>query len=179
MSGGQDEILYGEDRRRAWDVAQSEPDGDACDKIVDAIFATIDTTKAHSVEVKGGNVEITYNNGFGPTVAVDDVIERMTVAGWKKVCCETMRRLLLKCGRGDLVQRSLRAKAYPTVTLVPEDGTPIIATVKLSMWMPKRVREAFEWCERKAAEAMARRTRSPGPLQGEIVPHDPSNIGGC
>ena len=133
-----------EDRRRAWDVAQSEPDGDACDRIVDAIFATLGTTRAHSVEVKGGKVEITYNNGFGPTVAVDDVIERMTVAGWKKVCCETMRRLLLKCGRGDLVQRSLRAKAYPTVTLVPEDGAPIIAAVKLSMWMPRHVRDALE-----------------------------------
>ena len=172
-------INYGEERRAAWRIAQSEPGQDAeecASAVADAVIASFRATRSHTAVVRDGKLEVSYCNEFGPTCAVDDVFERMTVADWKRVCVLLLRHLLVGIGEDDLA-RKVRPHSWPTVTLVPEQDTPVINRVRLSMWVPRHVRAAFEKAERRAARANAE--RSPGPLQGEIVPHDPSNIGGC
>lgn len=172
-------IAYGEERKAAWRIAQSEPGRDAAEcaaAVADAVMASAGATKSHTAAVRGGKLEVSYCNEFGPTCTVDDVFERMTVADWKRVCVLVLRRLLEGIGADDVARR-IRPHSWPTVTLVPEQDTPIINRVRLSMWIPRQARAAFEKAERRAARASAE--RSPGPLQGDIVPYDPENIGGC
>lgn len=172
-------ITYGEERKAAWRIAQSEPGQDAeecASAVADAVIASFRATKSHTAVVRDGKLEVSYCNEFGPTCTVDDVFERMTVADWKRVCVLVLRRLLEGIGADDVARR-IRPHSWPTVTLVPEQDTPIINRVRLSMWVPRHARAAFEKAERRAARANAE--RSPGPLQGDIVPHDPNNIGGC
>ena len=172
-------IAYGEERRSAWRIDQSEPGQDAeecASAVADAVIASARATKSHTAVVRDGKLEVSYCNEFGPTCAVDDVFERMTVADWKRICDLLLRHLLRGIGESELA-RKVRPHSWPTVTLVPEQDTPIINRVRLSMWVPRHARAAFEKAERRAAKANA--DRSPGPLQGDIVPYDPDNIGGC
>lgn len=172
-------IAYGEERRAAFRIAQSEPGQGAeecASAVADAVIASFRATKSHTAVVRDGKLEVSYCNEFGPTCAVDDVFERMTVADWKQVCVLLLRHLLREIGEDELARKA-RPHSWPTVTLVPEQDTPTINRVRLSMWVPRHARAAFEKAERRAARANAE--RSPGPLQGDIVPHDPNNIGGC
>lgn len=174
-----DGIDYEAERRAAFRIAQSEPGQDAeecASAVADAVIASFRATKSHTAVVRDGKLEVSYCNEFGPTCAVDDVFERMTIATWKQVCVLLLRHLLRGIGEDELARKA-RPHSWPTVTLVPEQDTPIINRVRLSMWVPRHARAAFEKAERRAARANAE--RSPGPLQGDIAPYDPSNIGGC
>lgn len=127
-------------------IARAEPDSD---EAVTAFAEAVTSSNAHWSDVDDGVLDIRYLNGFGPTCAVDDVIERMTVAGWKKVCVEALRRMLKRIHALQDVSPSQACRHWPTVTLVPERGSPVVAEVRLQVPVSRRARAFFNGGRRR------------------------------
>ena len=128
---------YANECKAAVRIGGSEPGEDAPECIAHAVTMAGREGGTHDAAVREGKLLIVYRNEFGPTCAVDDVFERMTVAGWKKVCVLALRQLLRDARAYDLAVR-VRPKAWPTIELKPERDSPIISEVALSMPIPRR-----------------------------------------
>lgn len=77
-----------------------------------------------------GVVLLTFRNEYGPTVEVDDIIEKMTMADWRDVC-DKFCAVALKDNGYDPEYFDWPTP-IPTVTFTPEDeGSDIIASVKV------------------------------------------------
>lgn len=123
---------YAAERRMAVTLASREPGAGAGEALGDALAVS----REHEIVLDGESVQLTYHNEFGPTCAVDDVLERMTLVDYREACATTVTRLL------DWVKGAARYRfpkgKYPTVTLVPEPDTPVINTVTLTFTVPPK-----------------------------------------
>ena len=45
-----------------------------------------------------GTVKFRYNNQYGPTIAVDDVLERMTMHDWRNACDKFLSMAIRNAG---------------------------------------------------------------------------------
>ena len=98
---------------------------EAARRVADAVVSC----KAHTVVCEGdGLVSFNYDNSFGPTCTVDDVLEKMNMHDWRVACDEFCKDMLRK---GGLDPEDFDwPTPLPTVTKVPEDGgTDVIARV--------------------------------------------------
>jgi len=127
-------------------IARAEPDSD---EAVLAFAEAVTSSNAHWADVDDGVLDIRYLNGFGPTCTVDDVIERMTVAGWRRVCTEALRRMLKRIHALQDVSPSSAIRHWPTVTLVPERDSPVVAEVRLQVPVSRRARAFFNGGRRR------------------------------
>ena len=121
-------------------IARAEPDSD---EAVLALAEAVTSSNAHWADVDNGMLDIRYLNGFGPTCAVDDIIERTTVAGWRKVCVEALRRMLKRVHALQDVSPASAIRHWPTVTLVPERDSPIVAEVRLQVPVSRKACAVF------------------------------------
>lgn len=111
-------------------IASSEPDS----KEAALAFAeAVTSSDEHWADVDEGMLFIRYLNSFGPTCTVDDIIEQMTVAGWREVCVETLRSMLKRRRILQGVDPSSAVLRWPTVTLIPERDSPVVAKVQLQV----------------------------------------------
>ena len=85
--------------------------------------------KAHPVVCEGnGLISFNYDNSFGPTTTVDDVLERMNMRDWRVACDEFCKYTLRKGGFDP--ENFDWPTPLPHVMKVPEDGgTNVIARV--------------------------------------------------
>lgn len=119
-------------------IARAEPDSD---EAALAFGEAVTSSDEHWAEVdEAGMLLIRYLNSFGPTCTVDDVIERMTVAGWRKVCVEALRRRLKRVHALQDVNPSSAIRRWPTVTLIPEKDSPVVAEVLLRVPLSRKAR---------------------------------------
>ena len=106
---------------------------DDCDEAADIMADAIVWCEEHGIYVLWSDLELRFNNSFGPTCTVDDVIERMTITHWRTVCQLVVKRLFMRAG---LRERKLYGDKYPEVTLAPEDDSPVIKTAVLRLRLP-------------------------------------------
>lgn len=120
---------YGFERQCAQAIAElSGPtiDGEeAAKRVANAVVSC----KAHPVVCMGdGMISFDYDNSFGPTCDVDDVLERMNMRDWRMACDEFCKGMLRK---GGLDPEDFDwPTPLPKVMKVPEDeGTDVTARV--------------------------------------------------
>ena len=119
--------MYEEESRMAAAISAESRPGDAARRVAEAVAGSVE----HGLSLTGdGTVRATYRNSFGPTVAVDDVLERMTMADWRTFCDRLCEAELLRSGCDP------DGFAWPTprprVAFTPEDdGTDVIAAVEV------------------------------------------------
>ena len=120
---------YGFERQCAQAIAElSGPtiDGEeAAKRVADAVVSC----KAHPVVCMGdGMISFDYDNSFGPTATVNDVLERMNMRDWR-MACDWFCKLMLRKGGLDPEYFDWPTP-LPHVMKVPEDGgTDVIARV--------------------------------------------------
>lgn len=98
---------------------------EAAKRVADAVVHC----KAHPVVCMGdGMISFDYDNSFGPTLTVDDVLEKMNMHDWRVACDEFCKGMLRKGGLDP--ENFGWPMPLPTVTKVPEDGgTDVVARV--------------------------------------------------
>ena len=98
---------------------------EAAKRVADAVVHC----KAHPVVCMGdGLISFDYDNSFGPTTTVDDVLERMNMRDWRVTCDEFCKYMLRKGGFDP--ENFDWPTPLPHVVKVPEDGgTDVIARV--------------------------------------------------
>lgn len=114
---------YGEECRHARMIAAlstKKLDGDAAAK---EVAEAVVMCRAHPVVCMGdGLISFDYDNSFGPTCDVDDVLERMSLRDWRTACdwfCKIMLR------KGGLDPENFDwPTPLPKVMKVPEDEAP-------------------------------------------------------
>lgn len=116
-------------------ISDSAPWSSAGRRLAEAISCS----RKHAVYLDGDNVILEYNNEYGPTRGVSWVIERMDMPGYKDAFDETVRLLLGDRFSEDMVYMS----RYPTVSLVPERGSPIVRKAVISSQVPKHTYSAL------------------------------------
>lgn len=95
--------------------------GEAAKRVADAVVHC----KAHPVVCMGdGLISFDYDNSFGPTTTVDDVLERMNMRDWRVTCDEFCKCMLRKGGFDP--DNFDWPTPFPKVTKVPEGGDPRI-----------------------------------------------------
>ena len=121
-------------------AACGTPD-EATSFIAEAVLASAE----HQVWMVASELHIRFENSFGPTCCVDDILERMTLADWRTVCKGVVDRMLSRAG---IVTRMLYPDKYPRVTLYPEHDSPVISAVEIALTLPGNtvdgVRQAME-----------------------------------
>ncbi len=131
-------LNYGEECRRARRIAACSGErlnGEAAAK---EIAEAVVMCKAHPVVCMGdGLISFDYDNSFGPTVAVDGVLERMNMRDWR-MACDEFCKLMLR--RGGLDPEDFDwPTPLPKVMKVPEDGgTDVIARVCVTFEVDER-----------------------------------------
>ena len=94
---------------------------EAAKRVADAVVHC----KAHPVVCMGdGLISFDYDNSFGPTAIVDDVLERMSMRDWRMACDEFCKGMLRKGGLDP--ENFDWPTPFPKVTKVPEGGDPRI-----------------------------------------------------
>lgn len=98
---------------------------EAAKRVANAVISC----KAHPIVCEGnGLISFNYDNSFGPTTAVDDVLERMNMRDWRMACDEFCKGMLRKGGLDP--ENFDWPTPLPHVMKVPEDGgTDVIARV--------------------------------------------------
>lgn len=123
---------YENECRMAREIASGDAGYQACNvAIAQAILGSPEHGIVLSQDGRGNLCKLIYRNEFGPTCALDDIFERMTLIDWRRVaeCTVAQARYgqpLRKVGR-------LRV----TVTRVPEEDTDIISRVELSFYVDR------------------------------------------
>lgn len=94
--------------------------------------------KAHPVVCMGdGMISFDYDNSFGPTTTVNDVLERMNMRDWRMACDEFCKGMLRKGGLDP--ENFDWPTPLPHVMKVPEDGgTDVIARVCVTFKVDER-----------------------------------------
>lgn len=119
-------------------IAGCEPGDEAAEAIAEAVTSSDE----HTAEVYYGVLRIVYRNSFGPTCAVDDVLERMNMTHWEKMCVFALKRMLK---RVHAIENQVRTgRRWPVVSLIPERDTPILAEVHVSMPVSRTVNAILE-----------------------------------
>lgn len=94
---------------------------EAAKRVADAVAHC----KAHPVVCMGdGLISFDYDNSFGPTATVDDVLERMSMRDWRVACDEFCKGMLRKGGLDP--ENFDWPTPFPKVTKVPEVKDPRI-----------------------------------------------------
>ena len=94
---------------------------EAAKRVADAVVHC----KAHPVVCMGdGLISFDYDNSFGPTATVDDVLERMSMRDWRVACDEFCNGMLRKGGLDP--DNFDWPTPFPKVTKVPEGRDPRI-----------------------------------------------------
>ncbi len=114
---------YERECRRARRIAAAEP---GC-ALHMAFAEAIADANGRNVHILNGVVAMTYHNGFGPTCAVDEQIERMDMAGWAAVAANAVALVLGRAG--DPIGRLPSVR--PTVALTPEEDSDVVRQVTL------------------------------------------------
>lgn len=120
---------YASERRYAEYIAAlsgNTIDGrEAAKRVADAVVSC----KAHPVVCMGDEmISFDYDNSFGPTATVNDVLERMNMRDWRMACDWVCKLILRK--RGLDPENFDWPTPLPHVMKVPEDGgTDVIARV--------------------------------------------------
>ena len=129
---------YEDECRMAQEIASGDAGYQACNvAIAQAILGSPEHEIVLSRDGQGNLCKLVYRNEFGPTCALDDIFERMTLTDWRRVaeCVAAQARYgqpLRKIGR-------LRV----TVTRVPEEDTDITSRVELSFYVDRWTYEAL------------------------------------
>lgn len=134
---------YGEERRHARMIAAlstEKLDGDAAAK---EVAEAVVMCRAHPVVCMGdGLISFDYDNSFGPTVTVDDVLERMNMRDWRMACDEFCKGMLRKGGLDP--ENFDWPTPFPKVMKVPEgedpkaDATDVVARVCVTFKVDER-----------------------------------------
>lgn len=136
---------YAAERRHAVRIAafsDMEFDGE---KAAKAVAGAVVECEAHPVTVEDdGTVRFEYDNSFGPTCLVDDVLERMNMRDWRLACDEFC---MLSLERGGLNPEDFDwPTPLPEVTKVPENGdTDVVARVRVAFRVDRKTRDAIRW----------------------------------
>lgn len=129
---------YASERRYAEYIAAlsgNTIDGrEAAKRVADAVVSC----KAHPVVCMGdGMISFDYDNSFGPTATVNDVLERMNMRDWR-MACDWFCKLILRKGGLD-PENFDWPTPLPHVMKVPEDGgTDVIARVCVTFKIDER-----------------------------------------
>ena len=129
---------YASERRYAEYIAAlsgNTIDGrEAAKRVADAVVSC----KAHPVVCMGdGMISFDYDNSFGPTATVNDVLERMNMRDWR-MACDWFCKLILRKGGLD-PENFDWPTPLPHVMKVPEDGgTDVIARVCVTFKVDER-----------------------------------------
>ena len=117
--------------------------------------------KAHPIVCEGnGLISFDYDNSFGPTTTVNDVLERMNMRDWRVACDEFCKYTLRKGGFDP--ENFDWPTPLPHVMKVPEDGgTDVIARVCVSPSRSMRGRTVTS--SRSSARRTRTRTMTPPP----------------
>ena len=121
---------YGEECRHARTIAACSCSGPLDgEKAAKAVAEAVVFCRAHPVVCMGdGMISFDYDNSFGPTTTVDDVLERMNLRDWRVACDEFCKCMLRKGGFDP--ENFDWPTPLPHVMTVPEDGgTDVIARV--------------------------------------------------
>lgn len=121
---------YGEERRHARAIAACSCSGPLDgEKAAKAVAEAVVFCRAHPIVYMGdGMISFDYDNSFGPTTTVDDVLERMNMRDWRMACDEFCKGMLRKGGLDP--ENFDWPTPLPHVMKVPEDGgTDVIARV--------------------------------------------------
>ena len=124
-TGAEAEERYACERRYADCLADSDPNDGAYRILAEAVA----NCEAHPVVCLGdGLISFEYDNSFGLTCTVDDVLDRMNMRDWRLTCDEFCKAMLRKGGLDpDGFDWPM---PLPKVMKVPEDdGTDVIARV--------------------------------------------------
>lgn len=107
---------------------------EAAKRVANAVISC----KAHPIVCEGnGLISFNYDNSFGPTTAVDDVLEQMNMRDWRVACDEFCKGMLRKGGLN--LDYFDWPTLLPTVMKVPEDGgTNVIARVCITFKIDAR-----------------------------------------
>ena len=99
------------------------------EKAAKAVAEAVVFCRAHPIVCMGdGMISFDYDNSFGPTTTVDDVLERMNMRDWRMACDEFCKGMLRKGGLDP--ENFDWPTPLPHVMTVPEDGgTDVIARV--------------------------------------------------
>lgn len=129
---------YGEECRHARMIAALSTekfDGEAAAK---AVAEAVVCCRAHPVVCMGdGMISFDYDNSFGPTMTVDDVLERMNMRDWRMACDEFCKGMLRKGGLDP--ENFDWPTPLPKVMKVSEDGgTDITARVCVTFKVDQR-----------------------------------------
>ena len=123
------QITYVDEVRHANRIAACSTGDEAARCVADAVLAS----RQHGVHMVFTDLVIRYSNGFGPTCAVDDMLESMLISDWRTGCQTVVDVILARAG---LPSKALHPDRFPVVTLVPEEDTPIIGTVIVRLPLP-------------------------------------------
>ena len=94
---------------------------EAAKRVANAVISC----KAHPIVCEGnGLISFDYDNSFGPTTTVDDVLERMNMRDWRVACDEFCKGMLRKGGLDP--ENFDWPTPFPKVTKVPEVKDPRI-----------------------------------------------------
>lgn len=121
---------YGEERRHARAIAACSCSGPLDgEKAAKAVAEAVVFCRAHPIVCMGdGMISFDYDNSFGPTTTVDDVLERMNMRDWRMACDEFCKGMLRKGGLDP--ENFDWPTPLPHVMKVPENGgTDVIARV--------------------------------------------------
>ena len=121
---------YGEECRHARAIAACSCSGPLDgEKAAKAVAEAVVFCRAHPIVCTGdGMISFDYDNSFGPTTTVDDVLERMNMRDWRMACDEFCKGMLRKGGLDP--ENFDWPTPLPHVMTVPEDGgTDVIARV--------------------------------------------------
>lgn len=129
---------YDEERRHAGEIAllsEKKLNGEAA---AYAVASAVVECRAHPVTLEGdGLICFEYDNSFGPTCTVDDVLERMNMRDWR-MACDEFCKLMLKKGGLDPEDYEWPTP-LPKVMKVPEDeGTDVISRVVVTFKVNER-----------------------------------------
>ena len=117
---------YGEECRHARAIAACSCSGPLDgEKAAKAVAEAVVFCRAHPIVCMGdGMISFDYDNSFGPTTTVDDVLERMNMRDWRMACDEFCKGMLRKGGLDP--ENFDWPTPFPKVTKVPEGGDPRI-----------------------------------------------------
>lgn len=134
---------YGEECKYARLLASCSTakfDGEAAAKtIADAVV----WCRAHPVVLHGdGLVSFDYDNSFGPTCTVDDVLERMTMRDWR-MTCDCFCKNMLHRGGFDPAGFDWPAPRPKVMKVPEEEGTDIISRVCVTFEVDEKTYDAL------------------------------------
>lgn len=119
-------------------------DKDVPHRIADAIV----NGPHHRAYVMFSELELWYSNSFGPRMAIGDRLAALRLDGWRTMCQDVVNGLLAKAGIGP---KNMYPDRYPTVTLVPEEGSPSISAISVHITLPGMTVDALHMAQGKEA----------------------------